>query len=174
MFRFSAGSFALIVSSISIAADHPPLLLQHPTLSATQIAFVYAGDLWTVSREGGIARRLTVGSGIESRPAFSPDGSEIAFTGEYDGNADVFLIPAAGGTPRRLTYHPAPDQVIGWTRDGEQVLFASNRNSYSFFNQLFTISRNGGFPTELPLPMAAEGSYSPDGSQIAYVPLNHA
>ena len=84
------------------------------------------------------------------------------------------MIPASGGTPRRLTYHPAADEVIGWTRDGKSVLFASNRNSHSGFSQLFTISHEGGFPTELPLPIAAEGSYSPDGRELAYVPLDHA
>jgi tricorn protease len=84
------------------------------------------------------------------------------------------VIPASGGTPRRLTYHPAADEVVGWTRDGKSVLFASSRSSYSFFSRLFTVSRDGGFPTELPLPIGAEGSYSPDGKEIAYVPLDHA
>jgi tricorn protease len=174
MFRFAAGLFALVTVSVGLAGGPPPLVLQHPTLSATQIAFVYAGDLWTVPREGGVAQRLTAGIGIVSRPAFSWDGSEIAFTGDYNGNSDVYVIPASGGAPRRLTYHPSADWVMGWTRDGKQVLFASMRNSYENFNRLFTISRDGGFPVELPLPIAAEGSYSPDGSQLAYVPLDHA
>jgi len=174
MLRLIAGVFALLVASVCLADDNPPLLLHQPTVSATQIVFVYAGDLWSVAREGGAAQRLTAGNGAASRPVFSPDGKEIAFTGNYDGNADVYLIPAGGGTPRRLTYHPAADQVIGWTRDGKSVLFASNRSSHSGFSQLFTISRDGGFPTELPLPIAAEGSYSPDGKELAYVPLDHA
>jgi tricorn protease-like protein len=174
MYRFGAGLVVLVTVSVGLAAGPSPLLLQHPTLSATQIAFVYAGDLWTVARGGGVAQRLTAGIGTVSQPAFSPDGSEIAFTGDYNGNADVYLIPASGGTPRRLTYHPAPDLVTGWTRDGKRVLFASMRSSYESFNRLFTISREGGFPAELPLPIAAEGSYSPDGSQLAYVPLDHA
>ena len=174
MYRAAIVLFALLSASICFAEDHPPLLLHHPTLSATQIVFVYAGDLWSVPREGGDARRLTAGNGAASRPVFSPDGTEIAFTGDYDGNADVYVIPANGGTPRRLTYHPAPDAVIGWTRDGKHVLFASNRASNSRFNRLFTISREGGFPSELPLPIAAEGSYSPDGQELAYVPLDHA
>jgi tricorn protease len=172
--RIIAILFVLITTSFCFAEGPPPLLLQHPTLSATQIAFVYAGELWTCPREGGVATRLTSGIGTVSRPFFSPDGSEIAFTGDYNGNADVYTIPARGGEPLRLTYHPAPDLVMGWTRDGKQVLFASPRSSHDTFSRLFTISRDGGFPTELPLPIAAEGSYSPDGSQLAYVPLDHA
>src|SRR5215470_1579814 len=168
------GLLTLFFANLALADENPPLLLRHPTLGATQIVFVYGGDLWSVSRQGGAAQRLTAGNGVASRPAFSPDGSEIAFTGTYEGNADVYVIPASGGTPRRLTYHPTPDQVIGWTRDGKHILFASPRNSYSRFSQLFTVSRDGGFPTEIPLPIAAEGSYSPDGTELAYVPLDHA
>src|ERR1700675_588039 len=174
MLRMAAGVFALLVVSVCVGDEKPGLVLPQPTVSATEIVFVYAGDLWSVAREGGAAQRLTAGNGAASRPVFSPDGKEIAFTGNYDGNADVYVIPASGGTAQRLTYHPAADQVIGWARDGKAVLFASNRNSHSGFSQLFTISREGGFPTELPLPIAAEGSYSPDGKELAYVPLDHA
>jgi tricorn protease len=170
MFRFVIAVMAL---GICRAATAPPLLLQHPTLSATQIAFAFAGDLWIVPREGGVAMRLTTGAGIESNPVFSPDGNEIAFSGEYDGNVDVYLMPATGGTPRRLTYHPANDIAVGWTRDGKNILFASARSGGNY-NRLYTISREGGFPTELPLPIAVEGSYSPDASRLAYVPLDHA
>ena len=174
MSRFVLGLLALALAHVSFAAENPPMLLRHPTLSATHIVFVHGGDLWSVPREGGVAQRLTATNGAASRPVFSPDGSEIAFTGTYDGNADVYVLPASGGTPRRLTYHPSPDLVVGWTRDGKQVLFASNRNSTSRYNRLFTVSREGGFPSELPLPIAAEGSYSPDGKELAYVPLDHA
>ena len=173
MNRFLVLMLTVLAIGLAYAAE-PELLLQKPTLSATQIAFVYGGDLWVAGRQGGQARRLTAGLGIETRPYFSPDGSEIAFTGEYDGNTDVYVVAASGGVPRRLTWHPAPDQTAGWTRDGKSVLFTSNRNSYSRFSRLFTISREGGFPVELPLPIAAEGSYSPDGTRIAYVPLDHA
>src|SRR5215472_9504141 len=164
----------LLTGLAIVAAAEPKPLFQRPTLSATEIAFVYAGDLWIVSRDGGTARRLTTGAGIETRPFFSPDGKEIAFTGEYDGNVDVYVMPSAGGVPRRLTWHPAPDQTMGWTPDGKSILFSSNRASYSRFNQLFTVSREGGFPAQLPLPMGAEGAFSPDGTRIAYVPLDHA
>jgi len=158
----------------SAPAQTKPLLLQKPALSRTQIVFSFAGDLWTVPREGGEAQRLTSGVGVESGPVFSPDGSEVAFTGEYDGNVDVFTVPASGGIPKRLTWHPGPDTVIGWTPDGKGILFRSQRNSYSRFSRLFTIPREGGFPAELPLPAADQGSYSEDGSRIAYLPLSPA
>jgi tricorn protease len=161
------------IADVGFAQTEKPLLLQKPTLSRTQIAFSYAGDLWIVNREGGEARRLTTGSGVETDPIFSPDGGTIAFTGEYDGNVDVYAVAASGGVPRRLTYHPGPDNALGWTPDGKRVLFASTRNSSSpRFMRFFTISVEGGFPTELPLPMGSEASYSPDGSRLAYVPLS--
>jgi tricorn protease len=153
-------------------ADH--LLLQRPTLSRTEIVFVYGGDLWSVPREGGHASRLTAGPGVETNPIFSPDGTKIAFTGEYDGNVDVFVVAATGGVPRRLTWHPAADAALGWTPDGTRVLFSSTRTAYSRFNELFTVGLDGGLPQKLPLAMAAEGAYSPDGGRIAYVPLQRA
>src|SRR5581483_5889164 len=137
--------------------------------------FSYAGDLWTVPREGGEASRLTNGVGTEATPLFSPDGTMVAFTGEYDGNVDVYVVPAAGGVPKRLTYHPDADRLLGWTPDGKQVLFVSGRDSYSQrFARLFTIPVDGVFPTEVPLPMGYEGSYSPDASHLAYVPIPRA
>src|SRR5579872_2137979 len=96
-----------------------PLLLQQPTLSKTQVVFAYGGDLWAVGRRGGDARRLTGGVGLESHPVFSPDGGRVAFAGEYEGNLDVYVVPAAGGEPRRLTHHPDPDVPVGWAPDGK-------------------------------------------------------
>ncbi|MGH9415436.1 MAG: S41 family peptidase, partial [Terriglobales bacterium] len=148
----------------------PLLLLQTPTLSRTQIAFAYGGDIWIVARSGGAAHRLATGFGLESGPVFSPDGSEVAFTGVYDGNTDVYVVATTGGAPRRLTYHPAPDVAVGWTPDGAAVLFRSNRASYSDPDQLYTVPVAGGLPTALPLSMAEDGAYSPDGTRIAYVP----
>jgi len=150
-----------------------PLLMQKPTLSKTHIAFSYAGDLWLVSREGGEARLLTSGNGTKTDPVFSPDGSMIAFSGDYDGNVDVYVMPSEGGIPRRLTHHPGVDEVVGWSPDGKSVLFRSTRNSYSRFNRLFTVSLEGGLPHELPLPTAEFGAYSPDGKHIAYVPVDN-
>jgi tricorn protease len=158
------------LSTSSLAQSDKPLLLRRPTVSRTQIAFGYGGDLWIVGREGGEARHLTSGVGFEATPVFSPDGSMIAFTGEYDGNVDVFVIPSSGGVPKRLTYHPDPDVVVGWTPDGKNILFRSTRSSYHHFDRLFTIPVSGGLPRELPLPMAEEGSYSADGTHLAYVP----
>ena len=160
---------------VGISADSlTPLLLQKPTLSRTHIAFVYAGDLWTVPRDGGAAQRLTSGPGVETNPVYSPDGSTIAFTGEYDGNTDVYTVPAAGGVPKRLTWHPAPDTVLSWTPDGKRILFASNRDSYAPVQQLFTMDVNDSFPERLPLPWGWEAAYSPDGSRLAYVPMRRA
>lgn len=163
-----AASMGLFASAQ--ATSSAPLLLQTPTLSRTQIAFAYGGEIWIVARSGGMAHRLVTGFDRESGPIFSPDGSEVAFTGEYDGNVDVYVVPAEGGTPRRLTYHPAPDVAVGWRPDGKAVLFRSNRASFSDPNQLWTVPVEGGFPAELPLSMAQTGSFSPDGTHIAYIP----
>jgi tricorn protease len=161
---------ALTSIAVSLAADTSPLLIQKPALSKTQVVFSYAGDLWSVPREGGDARRLTTGAGVETNPKFSPDGEWIAFTGEYDGNTDVFVMPAAGGVPKRLTWNPAPDIVLGWTADGKKILFTSPRTAYSRFSELFTVSPEGGLEEKLALPMGFDGCYSPDGTQIAYLP----
>src|SRR5580704_1773282 len=173
MFRLAA-AFTLLLFLSRIHAEQAPILARKPALSRDYIVFSFAGDLWRVPRSGGDAVRLTAGAGTEIDPAFSPDGSMIAFSGEYDGNVDVYVIPAAGGVPKRLTYHPAVDRVIGWTPDGKRILFASLRNSTRFTNQLFTIGLDETMPTALPLPYAEEGSLSADGSQIAYVPLARA
>ncbi|HEY7543558.1 MAG TPA: protease, partial [Blastocatellia bacterium] len=164
----------LLIASTALAMGQSQsrTLFQNPTVNRTHIVFVYAGDLWIVPRDGGDAKRLTNGVGVETDPVFSPDGNWVAFTGEYDGNTDVYVVASSGGVPKRLTYHPGFDQAIGWTSDGRQILFGSARNSYSGFTRLFTVGTDGGFPSEVPLPMAAEGAYSPDGARIAYQPLS--
>ncbi len=162
--------FVFFASALAVSADSGPLLLQNPTLSKTQIAFNFGGDIWVVDRDGGDAQRLVTGTGTLSRPIFSPDGTEIAYTGNYDGNDDVYVVAASGGEPRRLTYHPSSDVAVGWTNDGKSILFRTTRSSYSRFEMLYTIPATGGYPTPLPLPMGVEGAYSPEGTHLAYVP----
>jgi len=161
----------LAVELLAVAQSERPLLLRHPTVSQTQIVFGFAGDLWSVARDGGDARRLTSGIGEESDPFFSPDGTQVAFTGEYDGNRDVYVVPAAGGVPRRLTYHPGADTVTGWTPDGRSITFTSTRASYYHFaDQMYTVPAAGGFAVQVPLPIVEQPSYSPDATRIAYLP----
>jgi len=170
MIRFITVLGFLVISCAVRAAENPLLLLQDPTLSKTQIVFEYGGELWEVPRAGGQAHVLASGLDLLSGPMFSPDGSMVAFTGTYDGNTDVYVVPVTGGEPRRLTYHPGLDVAVGWTPDGKRVLFRSRRYSYSDPDQLFTVAATGGFPKPLPLPEAETGAYSADGSQIAYIP----
>ena len=145
-------------------------LLRSPTVSATQIAFAYANNIWVVERAGGTARRLTSFQGQTTNPHFSPDGKSIAFTGEYAGNADAYVVPAEGGEPRRLTWHPGADTVQGWTPDGKSVLFASGRASAapSAAPRFWTVPFEGGVEQPMALPRAYQGKISPDGSHIAY------
>lgn len=167
-------ALALIVFSCSLAAAQAekPLLMQGPTLNRTHIVFAYGGELWSVSRDGGTAVQLTQGPGRKSNPHFSPDGQSIAFTAQYDGNFNVYVMPAEGGQPRQLTFGPGPDTVEGWTPDGKNILFRSSLDSYSpRFEQLYTIASAGGSPREVPLPMGYEGSFSADGTHLAYTPL---
>ena len=165
--------FACFLSCVFAGAQaaEKPHLYQSPALSRDLIAFGYAGDLWTVSRGGGRAVRLTSGVGLESAPVFSPDGSSIAFTGEYDGNTDVFTIPASGGVPLRITYHPAADVAVGWSPDGKRIVFRSARDAGSRYSQLYSVPAGGGEAKRLPLPLAYQGQISPDGSHIVYSPL---
>ena len=147
-------------------------MMEQPAISQDHIAFIYAHDLWVANLDGSQPRRLTVDEGRESRPVFSPDGSLIAFSAEYDGNTDVFIVPVEGGIPTRLTWHPYGDMVEGFTPDGKQVLFLSQRTVFTRrFTQLFTVPLEGGFPEQLQIPNAYHASYSPDGSMMAYTPL---
>lgn len=168
--KLATAVVSLVIGAAAQAAPGNLLLLRYPTMSKTQIAFEYGGEIWEVPRAGGQAHVLASGMDMLTKPIFSPDGSMIAFTGTFDGNTDVYVVPASGGQPKRLTYHPGPDVAVGWTPDGKRVLFRSRRYSYSDPNQLYTVSVNGGFPRELPLPKAETGSYSSDGTHLAYVP----
>ncbi len=162
-------SVLLAATGLAHAAEETPLLANSPTVSKTQVVFAYGGYLWSVPRDGGDARQLTTG-GHEGVPVFSPDGKWIAFTGQYDGNADVYIMPAGGGEPVRLTWHPGQDWVVGWTPDSKRVLFFSDREAYADFTRFYTVTVEGGVAEALPMWRAFSGSYSPDGTRIAYVP----
>ncbi len=148
-------------------------LLTQPAISKDHVAFVYAGDLWIAGSDGTNVRRLTSDVGVESHPAFSPDGTLIAFSAQYEGNTDVYAMPVEGGTPTRLTWHPGPDIVQGFSPDSSSVVFTSPRYVYTTrYTQLFTVPIKGGFPGKpLKIPHANRGVYSPDGKRLAYNPL---
>ena len=164
----------LLLQGIAPAAaeQDETLLLRQPTISDEHVAFVYAGDIWIANRDGGLARRLTVNPGVETDPTFSPDGTLIAFSGNYDGNTDVYVLPVTGGSPRRLTFHPGSDWAIGWTPNGKQIVFNTRRFSVTNrYGRLATVPLEGGFPQPLAMPMADRGAYSADGARIAYTPI---
>lgn len=143
--------------------------MQHPDVSENHIAFIYGDDLWVAPKSGGTASRLSSPDGAESFPRFSPDGNTLAFTANYNGNSDVYIISVNGGVPKRLTYHGMFDRVLGWTPDGKSVLFASSRESgRQRYSQFYTISAMGGQPTKLAVPYGEFASFSNDGKQIAY------
>ncbi|MFY9621976.1 MAG: S41 family peptidase [Pyrinomonadaceae bacterium] len=156
-------------------------LLRFPDIHSDRVAFTYAGDLWTAPANGGSAIRLTAHPGIEVFAKFSPDGKWIAFTGQYDGDEQVYVMPASGGVPRQLTFYPAKgpftprwgwdNQVYGWTRDGKRIVFKSQRDSWSLpIARLYTVSVEGGAAEALPMPQAGSGDYSPDGTRMVYSP----
>lgn len=172
----------LVLTTTSLpAAEVPPAaarpldarMIRYADVSASQIVFVYAGDLWVAGKGGGLAARLTSSKGEEMFPKFSPDGSLVAFSGNYDGNTDIYVIPAVGGVPKRLTYHGALDRVVGWYPDGKSVLMASMMTSEKDrFNKLFRVALAGGLPEPLPVPYGEFGAISPDGQILAYTPIS--
>lgn len=175
-----ARSLCIVSAVLTVLLFEPSLaqdtqntrMLEHPAISAKQIAFCYDGDLWVAERSGANPRRLTSSKGNETSPRFSPDGQTIAFSGEYDGNIDVYVVPTSGGVPKRLTYHPEADLVEDFTPDGSAVLFSSSRNVFTNrFRQLFTITTSGGLPMQLPIPNGLRGTYAADGKKIAYIPI---
>ncbi|NBO92217.1 MAG: protease [Planctomycetia bacterium] len=164
-----------------LAAPEESRLLRFPTINGENIVFTYAGDLYTVAAKGGVARRLTTHEGFEMFPRFSPNGKQIAFTGQYDGNTEIYVIPAEGGEPKRLSYtatlgrddvsdRMGPNNIcMGWTPDGKNVVFRSRQHSFNdFIGQLYTVPVGGGLSEQLPLPRGGFCSYSPDGKKLAY------
>lgn len=158
-----------LVGAMTLDAESGPLLMKNPTVNESHITFSFGGDLWVVPREGGDAWRLTSSPGTEDLARYSPDGRWIAFTGTYNGNEDVFVVESTGGVPKRLTFRPEPDEVAGWTRDGK-VLFTTTGAGMPYLNRLWTVDPRGARPTMLPYPEGLQGSFSPDGRMLAYVP----
>ncbi|HKJ42764.1 MAG TPA: PDZ domain-containing protein [Sunxiuqinia sp.] len=146
-------------------------MFQFPDVSATQIVFYYGGDLWIAPITGGTASKLTNAKGQEILPRFSPDGSQIAFSGNYNGNTDIYVMSSKGGMPFRLTHHGMADLLSDWYPDGKQLLYASSMESgRQRFHQFYAEPAEGGMPSKLPLPYGEFGSISPDGTMIAYTP----
>ena len=164
--------FAVLLS-LSVGAtptpDGPRLLLRDPAISKTNIAFVYAGDLWVADRNGQSPRRLTSSPAEESAPTFSPDGSLIAFTASWEDNRDVYVIPSAGGQPKRLTWHPEYDQVLQFSSDGKSVAFASRRETvHGRSLQLYNVDLDGGLPRRIMDARIFAGRYDSSGEKFAY------
>ncbi|NKB86609.1 MAG: peptidase S41 [Acidobacteria bacterium] len=169
---------ALLFTALPAEAQIDARMLRFPDVSETHISFVYAGDIWIVPKEGGIARRLSTPTGEEQFPRFSPDGQYIAYSANYDGNIDVYAVPAFGGQVRRVTHHPMGDRMLDWvptttSSDGAAILYASGMTSEkNRFSKLFTVPMNGGLPTQLPVPYGEFGTISPDGNTLAYMPIS--
>jgi tricorn protease len=178
---FSLALAAFLLFAFQMVSAQESRLMRFPTVNANQVVFSYAGDLYSVSLTGGTARKLTSHNGYETFPKFSPDGKTIAFTGQYDGNTEVFTIPAEGGMPRRLTFtatlnrddvsdRMGPNNIVmAWTPDGKNIVYRSRKQTFNdFVGHLFSVSVNGGLSEELPLSTGGFCSYSPDGKQLAF------
>ncbi len=163
--KFSFALIILFVTSHSLATQ----LLREPDLSNNQLVFSYANDIWAVGLQGGEAKRLTSFQGREYGPKLSPDGKQVAFTGQYAGSNDVFIVNSSGGEVKRLTYHPGDDEAVGWTPDGKSVLFRSTRsNAPRGWARLYTVSVDGGNPSRLPMNRAYAGSFSDSGDKLVF------
>lgn len=179
MKKISLFLFALMVISLPRTTAQEARLLRFPSTNGNEVVFSYAGDLYKVSTNGGEAKRLTSHIGYEMFPKFSPDGKTIAFTGQYDGNTEVYTIPSFGGEPLRITYTPTnarddigdrmgPNNIVmGWTPDGTNIIYRNRINS-GFAGKLYLVNNEGGLSNVIPLPEGGFCSYSPDGKQLAY------
>ena len=159
----------VLLTTMSLSAQINARLFHQPDVSETQIVFAYGGDIWIVPKAGGMATKLSSPKGEESFPRFSPDGSQIAFSGNYDGNTDIYVLPSTGGVPVRVTHHGMSDRMLDWYPDGKSLLYASSMESgKQRFSQFYQVSAAGGLPEKLPVSMGEFGSLSPDGSKIAF------
>ncbi|HEX3086367.1 MAG TPA: hypothetical protein VHP99_17670, partial [Pyrinomonadaceae bacterium] len=182
LFRlFRTATIVVVFPVLSAAAFGQTKLLRFPDIHGDRVAFTYGGDIWTAATSGGTAIRLTAHPGMEVFAKFSPDGKWIAFTGQYDGDEQVYVIPSTGGVPRQLTFYPAKgpltprwgwdNQVYGWSKDGTRIFFKSMRDSWTLpIARLYSVSVDGGPAEALPMPEAGSGDYSPDGAQMVYSP----
>ncbi|WP_343703651.1 PDZ domain-containing protein [Chitinophaga sp.] len=172
MYKFIglAAGVLLALGPISVQAQSETKLLRNPAVSEKHIAFMYAGDIWLANRDGSSPVRLTVNPAFEQDPYFSPDGKRIAFTGNYDGNTDVYVVSVEGGDPQRVTWHPARDLVRGWV-DNDHILFASGAESPTGrTTRLYSVNAKGGLPAaHAKIPEATQGAVSPDGKYTAYI-----
>lgn len=171
----------LVLGTVGLASEEGRLL-RFPDIHQDKITFSYGGDIWVVPTAGGLATKLTSADGLELFPRFSPDGEQIAFTGQYDGDLNVYVMPADGGPPRRLTYHPGirvtsermgPESIVmDWTPDGSKILFRSREEKQDVWEgRLYLVSPNGGYRQPLPLPRGGFASFNADASKIAYCPI---
>ena len=162
-------SLLISICSLSLFAQIDARMFQYPDVSESQITFVYGDDIWIVSKDGGLASKLSSPNGGEMFPKFSPDGNTIAFTGNYDGNYDIYTIPAMGGTPERITHHGMTDIMLDWYPDGKSILYSSSMYSgRQRYSQFYKVSPDGGMAEKLSVPYGSFGSLSEDGSMIAY------
>jgi len=148
----------LLTLPLLINAQIDARLFRFPDVSDNKITFVYGGDIWIVSKNGGTANRITSSQGEESQPKFSPDGKTIGYSAAYNGNVDIFTMPVNGGIPTRVTYHSLSDRMVEWHPDGNQILFASMRESgRRSYNQFYLVNKKGGLPDKLPMPYGELG-----------------
>jgi tricorn protease len=183
MHRFTRFVLCLTAAvGLASTASAQTKLLRFPDIHRDKVVFTYAGDLWTASSSGGMATRLTAHPGLELFAKFSPDGKWIAFTGQYDGDEQVYVIPSTGGVPKQLTFYPAhgplpprwgyDNQVYGWTPDGKSVFFRSLRDGWDHGqSRIYTVPVEGGLGEALPMPWSGGADLSPDGKQVVYTPF---
>ncbi len=159
----------LILAGMTAHAQVSARMFRTPDVSQTQIVFSYGGDIWIVDKQGGTASKLSSPSGAEGFPRFSPDGSKVAFSGNYDGNYDVYVIPNQGGVPTRVTYHGMGDRLVDWYPTGDKLLYTSSRESgKQRFSQFYKVDAAGGISEKLPMAYGEYGSLSSDAKQIAF------
>ncbi len=160
---------AFCLLDVVASAQTSARLFRYPDVSKTHIAFAYGGDIWTVPKEGGVASKLSSPAGSEIAPKFSPDGSHIAFSGNYDGNYDIYVLPSQGGLPKRVTHHGMPDRIQDWYPDGSKLLYTSSKHSEKQrFSQFYSIDKGGSLPEKLPMAYGEFGSLNGDATKIAF------